>query len=75
MSFYSALGLESATLDGEATGFTTGTEEGWNVYRRSVDIPPGGTVSFELHLRGTVAHPEQVVTWEQPMATPLELPG
>ncbi len=75
VSFYSALGLESATLDGEDAGFTTGTEEGWNVYRQSVDIPPGGTVSFELHLRGTVAHPEQVVTWEQPMATPLELPG
>jgi hypothetical protein len=75
VSFYSALGLESATLDGADAAFTTGAEEGWNVYRQSIDIPPGGTVSFELHLRGTVAHPDQIVTWEQPLATPLELPG
>jgi Protein of unknown function (DUF4012) len=75
VSFYSALGLESATLDGEATELTTGLEEGWNVYSGFVDIPPGGTVAFELHLRGSVAHPDQIVTWEQPMATPLELPG
>jgi hypothetical protein len=75
VSFYSALGLESATLDGDATELTTGLEEGWNVYSGFVDIPPGGTVAVELHLRGSVAHPDQVVTWEQPMATPLELPG
>jgi hypothetical protein len=75
VSFYSALGLESATLDGDVAGFASGTEEGWNVYSRYVDIPPGGTVSFELHLQGAVANPAKVVTWEQPMATPLELPG
>jgi hypothetical protein len=75
VSFYSALGLESATLDGAVTGFATGSEADWNVYSRFVDIPPGGTVSFELHLQGAVANPAKVVTWEQPMATPLELPG
>jgi hypothetical protein len=75
VSFYSALGLDRATLDGEATGFATGQEEGWNVYSRFVEIPPGGTVAFELQLRGSVAHPDRIVTWEQPMATPLELPG
>ena len=75
VSFYSALGLESATIDGEVTGFATGREEGWNVYSRFVEIPPGGTVAFELHLQGSLANPDKVVTWEQPMATPLELPG
>ena len=75
VSFYSALGLESATLDGEAIGLTSGREEGWNVYSQVVDIPPGGTVAFELRLHGSVAHPDKVVTWEQPMATPMELTG
>jgi hypothetical protein len=62
-------------LDGEATGLTVGREEGWNVYSRFVDIPPGDTVTFELHLRGSVARPDEVVTWEQPMASPLEVLG
>ena len=49
--------------------------QGWNVYSRFVDIPPGGTVTFELELAGTVANPDELVTWEQPMASPLEEAG
>jgi Protein of unknown function (DUF4012) len=75
VSFYSPLALDGAVLDGEATGLTVGREEGWNVYSRFVDIPPGDTVTFELHLRGSVARPDEVVTWEQPMASPLEVLG
>ena len=72
MSFYSPLGLSGATLDGEPTELSTGWEEGWNVYSQFVDIPPGGTVTFDVELAGTVAEPDDVVTWVQPMASPLE---
>jgi Protein of unknown function (DUF4012) len=75
VSFYSSLALDGVLLDGEATGLAAGREEGWNVYSRFVDIPPGRTVTFELHLRGAVARPDEVVTWEQPMASPLEVLG
>ena len=75
VSFYSPLALTGVTLDGEATGLAVGRESGWNVYSRFVDIPPGGTVTFELELAGTVANPDELVTWEQPMASPLEEAG
>jgi len=70
LSAYSALGLTGATLDGVATGMEVETEAGWNVYSRFVDIPPGGTVLLEVHLRGAVADPERIVTWTQPLVTP-----
>ena len=57
------------------TGLAVGREEGWNVYSRFVDIPPESTVTFELQLAGTVANPDELVTWEQPMASPLEEAG
>ena len=75
VSFYSPLGLSDATLDGEPTELSTGWEEGWNVYSQFVDIPPGGTVTFDVELAGTVAEPDDVVTWVQPMASPLEALG
>jgi hypothetical protein len=42
------------------------------VYSGYVDIPAGGTVTYELQLAGTVAKPDEVVTWTQPMASDLE---
>jgi Protein of unknown function (DUF4012) len=75
VSFYSPLALTGVTLDGEVTGLAVGREKEWNVYSRFVDIPPGGTVTFELQLAGTVVNPDELVTWEQPMASPLEQAG
>jgi hypothetical protein len=75
VSFYSPLVLTDVRLDGARTGLTIGREAGWNVYSRLVDIPSGSTVTFELQLNGTVARPDEVVTWEQPMASPLDVPG
>ena len=72
VSFYSPLGLTGATLDGEATGLTVGEEEGWNVYARFVDIPPGESVTFDVQLAGSVADPTKVVTWVQPLESALE---
>jgi len=75
VSFYSPLALTDVTVDGERTGLAVGREAGWNVYSRFVDIPAGSTVTFELQLAGTVARPDELVTWEQPMASPLEIAG
>jgi hypothetical protein len=72
VSFYSPLALTGASLDGESTGLTVGEEAGWNVYSRFVDIPPGESVSFEVELAGVVTDPTRVVTWVQPLASPLE---
>lgn len=72
VSFYSPLALAGVTLDGQPTGLAVGEELGWNVYSGYVDIPAGGTVAFELQLAGTVANPDELVTWTQPMANALD---
>jgi hypothetical protein len=75
VSFYSPLALTGVTLDGAPTGLAAGREAGWNVYSRFVDIPAGSTATFEVQLAGTVTRPGEVVTWEQPMGSPLEVIG
>ncbi len=72
VSLYSPLGLDHVTVNGVEVGVTAGTEAGWNAYRFSIDIPPGATTSIEATLSGTVAHPDQVVTWTQPMSDPVQ---
>ena len=42
------------------------------MYSRFVDIAPGATVRMEVHLAGTVTTPDEIVTWVQPMGSPLE---
>jgi hypothetical protein len=75
LSVYSPLGLAAATLDDQPLAMSAGTEQGWNVYSRFVDIPPGATVTLEVRLEGVVDDLDRVVTWEQPMASPLEVVG
>ncbi len=75
VSFYSPLALTGVTLDGAPTGLAVGREAGWNVYSGFVDIPAGATATFELQLAGTVTRPGDLVTWEQPMGSPLEVAG
>jgi hypothetical protein len=72
VTIYSPLGLDRLTVDGTVTGVTPGTEDGWNTYRVAVDIPPGGTVSLQADLSGSVPDPTRVVTWTQPMASEVE---
>jgi hypothetical protein len=72
VTLYSPLGLEQVTVDGAVVGVTPGTEDGWNTYRFSVDVPPGATTAIEATLSGKVADPDQLVTWTQPMADELQ---
>jgi hypothetical protein len=72
LSAYSALGLTGLTVDGKAVGVAAGQETGWNVYSAFVDIPAGATVTIEVQLHGHVVDPGKVVTFTQPMSSPLE---
>ncbi len=73
VSFYSPLALVEAAVDGEASGLEVEEEATWNVYSRYVDIPSGGTVTFRLDLAGGLTRPDDLVTWEQPLALPLQV--
>ena len=46
LSVYSALALDSITVNGEHVGVDAGVEQGWNVYSLFVDIASGETVGW-----------------------------
>lgn len=54
LSFYSPLDLVESTIDGAHQGFESQRELGYRVYRRYIGIPPGGTVTVQLDLAGTI---------------------
>ena len=72
LSVYSSLPLTTATLDGAPLDVSPGLELGWNVYSRFIEIPAGGTVAMQFDFAGHVERPDDVVTWTQPLAQPLE---
>ncbi len=73
VSFYSPLSLSEMTVDGVAVTAAASEQAGWNVYSVEVDIPPGATVALELRLSGHLERPAApVVTWTQPLGSPLE---
>ncbi len=54
VSIYSPLELSGARLDGQPAALQSELEVQRNVYSTFVSIPPGGTVTLELDLTGTV---------------------
>lgn len=54
LSVFTPLGLERATVDGVEVGVDAGSERGYNIYGRYLEVPPGESMVFELHLRGTI---------------------
>ncbi|MGB3680760.1 MAG: DUF4012 domain-containing protein [Candidatus Microthrix parvicella] len=54
VSFYSPLGLDGATVDGEPVELVRETELGRNVYRTYLDIAPGASRTIHLDLTGAV---------------------
>jgi hypothetical protein len=74
VSLYSALDLDSVTLDGEPVGSEPGTEHGWHVYSFIVDIAPESTATLHLQLSGTLdpAAPRGVTVLLPPMANPTK---
>jgi hypothetical protein len=73
LSVYSALGLDSMTVNGERVDVDAGVERGWNVYSSIVDIASGETAVVEADLAGVIQQPAEVVSWVQPMTSPLEI--
>ena len=69
LSFYTPLDLVGAEVDGTTEGFESQTELGYKVYRHYLGIPPGGTVTVQLDLSGTLASGRdyQVGVGVQPM--------
>jgi hypothetical protein len=55
VSVYTPHRLESATVDGQPVAVESQEELGHRVYDRFLEIPPGGAVTFELELRGTLS--------------------
>lgn len=53
VSLYSPFDLDAARVDGKTAALQSETELGRRVYSTFVDIPPGGTATIELDLRGT----------------------
>lgn len=54
LSVYTPHELEGAAVDGEATGVQSETEAGYRVYTKQIVVPPGGSVTLELDLVGTM---------------------
>lgn len=54
ISVYSPHGLNGATIDGERTGMESQSEAGYHVYSKVISVPPGGSVTLELELEGTL---------------------
>ena len=59
VSLYSPLGLDQVTVNGAAVGVTPGTEDGWNAYRFSIDIPSGATVDHRGDAVGQARRPRR----------------
>jgi hypothetical protein len=55
LSVYTPHRLEGARLDGAATGIEAQQEAGYQVYTKLLSVPPGGEVTLELDLVGTLA--------------------
>ena len=43
-----------SSVDGAHEGFESQLELGYRVYRRYIGIPPGGTVTVQLDLSGSI---------------------
>ncbi len=54
LAVFTPLSAEGATLDGEPVGLEPQREQGLNVYTAVVVVPPGGTRTLEVRLRGVV---------------------
>ncbi len=72
LSFYTPLDLVDASIDGTHEGFESQRELGYKVYRRYIGIPPGGTVTVQLDLAGSIdaGSDYQLTVGVQPMVNP-----
>jgi len=65
VSIYTPLDVGAARIDGEPAPIGASRELDRNVYNAFVDIPPGGTVTIELDVTGTVEGDEYALDLAQ----------
>ncbi|WCO68543.1 DUF4012 domain-containing protein [Iamia majanohamensis] len=72
LTVFSPLELEGARVGDRSVGVTVGEERGYRTYGLYLDVPPGGEVTLELSLRGTIPDMEgyRLVVPAQPMVNP-----
>lgn len=71
LSVYSPWATDGATLDGEEVGVAQNGELGYRVYTARIDLAPGQTRTFTIHLTGyRLDGPYSLVIRPQPMAVP-----
>jgi hypothetical protein len=59
LSIYTPLGLTGARIDGRSTTVESDSERERNVFSVFVTIPPGGTATVEVDLRGRIDRPDE----------------
>ena len=74
VTMYGPSALRSFLVDGEPREYDEATEAGWTAYSRTVDVGPGGSVTFslEFELGAPLDDIDEPVIWEQPLADRLE---
>ncbi|WP_337060051.1 DUF4012 domain-containing protein [Kineococcus sp. G2] len=65
-----AVGLDSASVDGETVPTAVDSEHGWRLVRLTVDLPPGEPVVVRWQLRGPAAQLPAEVTGPTTVAAP-----
>jgi len=69
LSVYTPLTWTSATLDGEAVGLSSGSQDGWNAYTVRLDMAPGSTHVLVLDLVGYIDGDYSFALRPQPLPT------
>lgn len=75
LSVYSSLEATASRLDGQPVATESQIESGRNRYGVFVNVPPGGTATFEIDLEGTLAAQPayHLVYLDQPVVNPDHL--
>ena len=70
VTLYGPSTLRSLLVDGETVEYDTNLEAGWTAYSRTVDVGPGGSVTFrlEFELGAPSDGVDAPVLWQQPLA-------
>lgn len=68
LSVYTPLQVDSASVDGKRVPTERSTELGWNRWSLFVDVPPKGSVTVEVTMRGETARGTyRLRWWSQPV--------
>lgn len=73
VTVYTAVPLNEAFVDGAPATVEVGRELGWHVAALYLDLPPGGSLTLTLDLRGELVDASTLTLHSQPLAAPDEV--